>query len=119
MDRDKFAIGEYIVYVNGDRYEIGRVKSLRDDGAFVYYHEGDTAAKTPYDRMHKLVNQHCIKKSTLGGATMMEQSDVKTISYQDYQNALRKMWIDNILTSGEYIRISDRLSAIQEEKDVD
>lgn len=45
---DKYVIGEYIVYVNGDRYEIGRVKSLREDGAFVCYHEGETASKTPY-----------------------------------------------------------------------
>lgn len=70
---DCFEVGEYIVYVNGDRYEIGRIKSLRDDGAFVYYHEGDTAAKTPYDCMHKLTNGYCIKETTLGGATVMEQ----------------------------------------------
>lgn len=73
MNKDKYVVGEYIVYVNGDRYEIGRVKSLREDGAFVYYHEGDTAAKTPYECMHKLVNQYCIKESTLGGTTFMEQ----------------------------------------------
>lgn len=69
MSRGKYVVGEYIVYVNGDRYEIGRVKSLREDGAFVYYHEGDTAAKTPYDCMHKLINGYTIKKSTLGGTT--------------------------------------------------
>lgn len=72
---EKFKVGEFIVYVNGDRYEIGRVKSLREGGAFVYYHEGDTAAKTPYNRMHKLVNGYCIKGSTLGGATMMKQEE--------------------------------------------
>lgn len=62
-----FKIGEYVVYMNGDRFEIGRIKSLRKDGAFVCYHEGETAAKTPYDCMHKLLNAYCIKKSTLGG----------------------------------------------------
>lgn len=72
---DTFKVGEYIVYVNGDRYEIGRVKSLRKDGAFVCYHEGETAAKTPYYCMHKLINGYCIKKSTLGGAAMMEQEE--------------------------------------------
>lgn len=66
MCRGKYVVGEYIVYVNSDRYEIGRVKSLREDGAFVYYHEGDTAAKTPYNCMHKLINGYTIKKSTLG-----------------------------------------------------
>ncbi len=66
-----FKVGEYIVYVNGDRYEIGRIRRLCEDGsgAFVCYHEGDTAAKTPYDCMHKLVNGYCITDTTLGGAT--------------------------------------------------
>lgn len=62
-----FKEGEYIVYVNGDRYEIGRIASLRENGAFVCYHEGETAAKTPYDCMHKLVNGFVITETTLGG----------------------------------------------------
>lgn len=62
-----FKVGEYIVYVNGGSYEIGKVKSLREDGAFVFYHEGDTASKTPYENMHKLTNGYCIKETTLGG----------------------------------------------------
>ena len=62
-----FKEGEYIVYVNGDKYELGRIASLREDGAFVCYHEGETAAKTPYDCMHKLVNAYAIKETMLGG----------------------------------------------------
>ena len=68
---DGFKVGDYIVYSNGDRHEIGRIKSLRDDGAFVCYHGGDTAAKTPYNMMHKLVNGYCIKETTLGGRHFM------------------------------------------------
>lgn len=64
---DEFEVGEYIIYVNGDRYELGRIKSLREDGAFVAYHEGETGAKTPYDLMHKLTNGYTIKETTLGG----------------------------------------------------
>jgi len=64
---DRYEAGEYIIYTNGDRYEIGRIKRLCPDGAFVCYHEGDTAAKTPYDKMHKLVNAYVIKGTTLGG----------------------------------------------------
>ena len=67
MGREDFHIGQYIVYVNGDKYEIGRIKSLRDDGAFVAYHEGVTGAKTPYDRMHPIVNAHVITMTNLGG----------------------------------------------------
>lgn len=67
MNREDFNIGEYIVYVNGEKYELGRIKSLQDDGAFVAYHEGETGAKTPYDLMHKLINSYAIKETSLGG----------------------------------------------------
>ena len=67
MENKRYEIGEYIVYVNGDMYEIGRIKSIHDDGCFVAYHEGETGAKTPYDCMHKLINGYCIKETLLGG----------------------------------------------------
>ena len=41
----KFEPGEYIIYVNGEIYEIGRIVKVMKDGAFVCYHEGETAAK--------------------------------------------------------------------------
>ena len=62
-----FKVGQYVIYVNGDSYELGRIKSLRPDGAFVAYHEGETGAKTPYDLMHPLLNGFTIKQCTLGG----------------------------------------------------
>lgn len=63
----EFKPGEYIIYVNGDRYEIGKIKRVVSDGAFVWYSSGDTAAKTPFDCMHKLVNGYVIKDTSLGG----------------------------------------------------
>ena len=51
-----FNEGDYIIYQNGDRYEIGKIKRIVDDGAFVWYHDGETAAKTPFERMHKISN---------------------------------------------------------------
>lgn len=62
-----FKPGELIIYRNGDRYEIGKIKRITHDGAFVWYHEGDTAAKTPFDCMHKLTNAFVVKETTLGG----------------------------------------------------
>ena len=59
--------GELIVYQNGDRFEIGKIKRITEDGAFVWYHEGETAAKTPFDCMHKLVNGYVIEQESLGG----------------------------------------------------
>lgn len=60
-----FNPNDYIVYVNGDIYEIGRIVSTHEDGAFVCYHEGETAAKTPYECMHRLTNGYVI--TSLGG----------------------------------------------------
>lgn len=68
MNNHGFIEGEYIIYVNGGRYEIGRIKSIHSDGAFVAYHDGETGAKTPYDLMHKLINGYTIKDTTLGGS---------------------------------------------------
>ena len=64
---NEFEIGEYIIYQNGEKYELGRIASLCDNGAFVCYHEGETAAKTPYDHMHKLINRYVLKDTSLGG----------------------------------------------------
>lgn len=65
---EEFKAGEYIIYQNGERFEIGKIKRITNDGAFVWYHEGETAAKTPFDCMHKLVNGFTIKATSLGGA---------------------------------------------------
>ena len=67
MTRETFEVGEYIIYQNGDKYELGRISSIREDGAFVCYNEGETAAKTPWDKMHKLINRYAIVSTTLGG----------------------------------------------------
>ena len=66
-DMDEFKVGQYIIYHNGDHYELGRIKTLQPDGAFVAYHSGETGAKTPYDLMHPLVNEFVIKNTLLGG----------------------------------------------------
>lgn len=63
----KFEPGEYIIYQNGSRFELGRIKRLTDGGAFVWYSCGDTAAKTPFDCMHKIQNAYVINGTSLGG----------------------------------------------------
>lgn len=64
----RFKEGQLIIYVNGDSYEIGKIKRIVDNGAFVYYSSGETAAKTPFDLMHPLINAHCIGETSLGGS---------------------------------------------------
>ena len=65
-----FKEGEYIIYQKGDRYEIGKIKRIVDDGAFVWYHSGETASKTPFEWMHKIANEYVIGETSLGGAMM-------------------------------------------------
>ena len=38
------------------------------------------------------------------------QPEIKPISYQDCANAMMMMWMDNVLTDGEYRRIMDKLN---------
>lgn len=63
----EFHEGQYIIYKNGDRYEIGKIKRITQDGAFVWYSCGDTAAKTPFDCMHPIINDYVIGETGLGG----------------------------------------------------
>lgn len=59
--------GQYILYRNGDRYELGRVKRVTETGPFVWYSAGDTASKTPWDCVIPLENARNIVKTDLGG----------------------------------------------------
>ena len=38
------------------------------------------------------------------------QSEIKPIEYRDCANAMQRMWMDNVVTDGEYSRIMDRLN---------
>lgn len=42
------------------------------------------------------------------------EQEIKPITYCDCANAMLMMWMDNIVTDGEYNRIMDRLNARQE-----
>lgn len=71
MKRNEFKEGELVVFIgktpDNEIYtvEIGKIKRLCKDGAFVYYHTGDTAAKTNYDDLYKIKNLYAI--DNLGG----------------------------------------------------
>ena len=63
-----FTEGQYIIYRNADRYELGKIKRITKDGAFVWYSSGETAAKTAFEDMHQIVNDYVIGETSLGGA---------------------------------------------------
>lgn len=68
---DKFKEGELVVFIGKDpkgkiySIEVGKIKKLCKDGAFVYYHTGDTAAKTDYKDLYKIRNAYAV--NNLGG----------------------------------------------------
>lgn len=62
----KFRENQYVIYTNGEDVQIGKIKRLTDTGAFVWYHSGDTAAKTPYESITPITNAYCIIDTLLG-----------------------------------------------------
>lgn len=45
------------------------------------------------------------------------QPEIKPIGYQECANAMLKMWIDNVVTDGEYSRIMDKLNSYWRKND--
>ncbi len=52
---------------------------------------------------------HIVAPSSVVSTLPSAQPEIKPIGYRDCVNALLRMWIDNVLTDGEYNRIMDKL----------
>ena len=84
----EFHPGEYIIYQNGDTFQLGKIKRLCKDGAFVWYHEGDTAAKTPFSRMHKLENSFVLGNGTALGGADYGENEISSVSITRVERGL-------------------------------
>lgn len=51
-----------------------------------------------------------------GEGELSAQPEIKPISYEYCANAMLKMWMDNVLTDGEYNRIMDKLNKFDTER---
>lgn len=71
-----FREGQYVIYTNGYKYEIGRIKRITKNGAFVAYHEGETGALTDFERIFPIQNDYCIKETTLGGSYFNQRTKI-------------------------------------------
>ena len=86
----QFKKNELVVFIDkspdGEIYsvEIGKIKGLCKDGAFVYYHTGDTAVKTNYKDLYKIKNAYAI--DNLGG-----NNNLKTQGLQMNSNTLKQL----------------------------
>lgn len=69
LSKEDFREGEYVIYIDGESIELGKIQLLADTGAFIYYSSGNTAFKTPYDYLHKLANSYTILETSLGGVS--------------------------------------------------
>ena len=61
---------------------------------------------------------HCPRFCRVIENTMAEvTSEQKTITYKDCANAMLMMWMDNVVTDGEYSRIMDKLNKHREDSE--
>lgn len=59
----KYKEGQLIIYQNGDRYEVGKIKRFKDkNSAFIWYYQGDTAALTDLDLIKPIINEYAIQE---------------------------------------------------------
>lgn len=58
---------QLVLYKKGDRFEIGKIKTITPTGAFVWYHSGETAAHTSNDNLYPIENAGFILTTSLGG----------------------------------------------------
>lgn len=65
--KSDIAPGDIIAYQRrgSQHFEIGLVKRVVDDGAFVYCMQGETAAKTPFDCICKIQNQNMFESMVM------------------------------------------------------
>lgn len=63
---ENFSEGEIVLFMGKDpegkiyTIELGKIKKLCKDGAFVWYNTRDTAAKTRYEDLYKIKNEYAI-----------------------------------------------------------
>lgn len=56
----KYSVGEFVIYQNGNRFELGEVKLICEerDYYFIYYNTGDVASRTHARNLHKVDNAY-------------------------------------------------------------
>ena len=61
-----FKEGQLVIYKNGYSYQIGKIKSVHNTYAFVYYHRGATANRTHLTQLAHIDNAEYINSTDLG-----------------------------------------------------
>lgn len=72
---------DIIVYNNGYEVKIGKVKRVAPNGAFVWYHSGDTAALTSFEHISPVQNAYNLSLASLGNEMPSTDALSKIIEY--------------------------------------
>ena len=96
------------------------LRSLLDPGEMTF-----TVEDADMDKLHEVLSDINVKdcpyfeiRDKYGNFAKYYRED-HTISYDDCANAMLKMWMDNVLTDGEYNRIMDKLNKFDAERRTD
>lgn len=89
------------------------------DGEYWYVSRDDSEYVTTSENIYGWYPLPELEENMMGGSNVpkqpnvppMPEEEVKPITYQDCCNALLMMWMDEVLTDGEYYRIADKLNA--------
>jgi len=120
--KNEWEVGEYIIYQNGEKYELGRIKSIREDGCSVAYHEGVNGAKTPFSHMHKLINAYTISNTTLAWEYFRDgpkEDLVAVMRCKDCRFLRKKTWCNEIFCgeTGKLVSLIDYCSRGERRED--
>lgn len=121
MVSKQFEANELVAFIGKDNkgeiytVEIGKIKKLCKDGAFVWYHTGNTAAKTNYTDLYKIKNLYAI--DNLGGqsdeklhgieALQMSEDTLKELEKKENINILKDNNIEKDKIYDAYIIIDN------------
>lgn len=58
-NQTKYRVGQFVIYANGSRLELGEIKEIVDDTyCRVWYHTGDTTALTHVRNLSPIQNEY-------------------------------------------------------------
>lgn len=83
------------------------------EGSYTYHYEDNYFSLFDCEKLErgKHWDGHTEKDVTRLLSLPSAQPEIKPIEYRDCANAMLKMWMDNVVTDGEYNRIMDKLNA--------
>jgi hypothetical protein len=96
--------------------EIRSQYNCLDEAEEPYYRALSEAIKMLSERKASNLLQDLPTSPLLVHKMPYAQPEQHEIGYSECANAMLKMWIDNVLTDGEYSRIMDKLNAHWEER---